>query len=272
MGKPIITSQLKQLRWPQNQPLDDYQLVRQAQMRAYELQGNASIDLTSRISFNHGAVDIARLGEYQTVATVVDDAGNSAEYRVTITIVAPQSMPQQGTQPTQPQTPTTAPQPSKAHSKKPWLVACVILAVLLLGFFGLRSCHNQKAQQANNAAQSSQISQNSQSIAKLKRQNSATRNQLKALQQAVQDYQQDQNQQALQSQLNDLKAQNAALKTQVQTQLDQQRLWNLNNAIDNISSHPDQAGRYLDNVEDNAVFSTPWSDYLNNVERWANWN
>lgn len=264
---PVITSELKQLKWPKDKSISDTELVQQAKMQAYELQDDKSIDLTDRISFNHGAVNIHQLGEYQTIATVVDMQGQTAEYQVTITIVPPQTMPDSQSNNINQSTP---PKDQPNSKKTRWLVVGGIVLVILLLVFGLHSCHNQREQAATNESQSSQISQNSQSIAKQQKQLDATKSQLTALKAAVKQYQQDQNEDILQNQLAELKAQNSELKAQAQTQLEQQRYYNLNRAIDQISSNPNSANSALKSVQNNAVYSEPWSDYLNSIERWVN--
>ena len=270
MAKPTITSQFKVLEWPKGVTLDDQKLIEQAQMRAYEVRGNESIDLTSRISFNHGAVNVYQIGEYQTIATVVDQDGNTATYSVTIKVLPEQSIKTDAV-PASKSTPTPT-DPAKNQKLTKGLIIGLIAVVVILLVAVLVGVHQHKAQRATNASQASQISQNSQQIKKDNAKIQKGQEQLNELKAAVQQYQQDQNQAQLLNQLAGLKAKNNELNAQAQTELEHQRFYNLNKAIDNMNANPTNSATYLRHVENNAVFSQPWSNYLDQAESIAHWN
>lgn len=264
MATPMIKSKFKILEWPKGKPLNDDELIAEAQMRAYEVQGDESIDLTSRISFNQGSVNIYQAGEYQTIATVVDKDGNSASYSVTIKIVPDQEFNAKD----QAKTDTSA----SDNKLTKGIIAALIAIVIVLLIVVAVSMHQHRTQQATNASQSSQISQNSQQLRKANAKIQKGQEQLNELKSAVQQYQQDQNQAQLLSQLAELKAENNTLDAQAQTELEHQRFYNLNKAIDNMNANPTNSATYLRHVESNAVFSQPWSNYLDQVEHIVHWN
>ena len=144
MAKPTITSQFKVLEWPKGVTLDDQKLIEQAQMRAYEVRGNESIDLTSRISFNHGAVNVYQIGEYQTIATVVDQDGNTATYSVTIKVLPEQSIKTDAV-PASKSTPTPT-DPAKNQKLTKGLIIGLIAVVVILLVAVLVGVHQHKAQ------------------------------------------------------------------------------------------------------------------------------
>lgn len=259
----MIKSKFKILEWPKGKPLNDDELIAEAQMQAYEVQNDESIDLTSRISFNHGSVNIYQDGEYQTIATVVDKDGNSASYAVTIKIVPDQAYDAKN---------QAKPATSSDNKLTKGLIVALIAIVVVLLLVVTVSMHQHKTQQATNASQASQISQNSQQLKKANAKIQKGQAQLNELKSAVQQYQQDQNQTQLLSQLAELKAENNALDAQAQTELEHQRFYNLNKAIDNMNANPTNSATYLRHVEDNTVFSQPWSNYLDQAESIAHWN
>lgn len=251
--------------WPLHQGLNIEQLIKDYGLSVTETVNDNLIDLTDKVDFNLTNVDIDKEGQYPIQISVLDANGNAAQKVVEINI---RPMREQKPNATTTKEASAKPESIKTkrntHNKK-WLLILLVILIVLLMIFGLRSFQKSQRQARIQSSQSSQLAQNSSSIARLDSQNQAMQNQINALNDAVSQYQNNQDKEALQSQIDQLKAQNQALRNSTRTHIMQARINGYNDALNSISSNPAKAQHYLNSLT-NAWYFQPYSDWLNSME------
>lgn len=231
---PRITTTRNLLNWPQDQDLSDYEIINRLNALAYDDNGD---NITNNIQVDASHVNWHQQGSYSLYLYVNGEHGSDNK-QIDVDVI-PQRHPSRHDK-------KTDPKPKKKHKKKRGLITGLIIMALILAGVGLHSCMNQRAHDlAVESSQSSQIAQNSSSISSLQDKNQALNDQVNQLKNAVNDYQNDHDQQKLQNELDQIKAQNQNLKNQ----LSQQDYSNLEKTTEQIAKNPDQGNQYLNALE-----------------------
>lgn len=246
------------LNWPQNIDLSDYQILNRVNAIATDNDGS---DLTNAIKVDASNVNWHRLGSY-TLYLYVDGKYGSDQKEISVDVIPSNNKKIRRTQKKN----------SNQKRSKKWLIIGLMILLLILLAFGLNSCqHNNAQDRATQSSQSSKIAQNSSSIDSLNNENKNLQDQINALKNADQSYQNDHNQTKLESTLDQIKAQNEKLKDQ----LNNQDYQNLTNATNQLANNPDSSNnQYLDSLEhgnnNNNKVTQTFSWLHNQIENWIN--
>lgn len=249
------------LNWPQNTDLSDYQILNRVNAIATDDDGS---DLTNAIKVDASNVNWHRLGSY-TLYLYVDGKYGSDQKEISVDVIPSNNKNSHRTQKKKTKN-------SNQKRSKKWLIIGLIALILILLGFGLNSCQrdNDKNQEIQDS-QSSKIAQNSSSIDSLNNKNKNLQEQINALKNADQSYQNDHNQTKLENTLDQIKAQNEKLKDQ----LNNRDYQNLTNATNQLANNPDSSSnQYLDALEhgnnNNNKVTQTFSWLHNQIENWIN--
>lgn len=241
-----LTANRHLINWPQGQNIDDQTLIKYCGVQIH----NDSTATLNDITFDPGDLNPQVKGTYHSFFVL----NKSTRLAIEIDVVDPKNadLPgyeQSATDRTQQPAYATAKPAKKRHQRSKKKIIAAVLIILAIIIALLTSCHHRNQQQANNREQSSSIQQNS----KKAKQNSAEISQLKdqvaQLKAAAKQYQQDQNRQALNQKLDDLMAQNNQLKQSAQDAATQHDCNRINEAIEQIKQHPNDASQIANSLD-----------------------
>lgn len=254
-----ITVERHYLDWPLGQTINQQDLKQQLGVYA---SGANGANLTDQVLVNLTQVNVNQPGEYPVVLSILDAAGNSAQAKVTLNVRSMRH--QESVVPSSKK--KVVPQAKKKH---PWLIALFVILVILCIWWGV-SAHNkaQQAQTANNSEQSSQISNNSSSIEKLSSDNQKLANQVAELKGAVQQYQKDQDQQALDQRLTKIENRNQQLQNQVQNNSTKTHLNEVTEVVEQVRQDPDNGVQIVNHLKNESGFKDIWNNITSQVQQW----
>lgn len=245
-----LTANRHLINWPQGQTIDDQSLIKYCGVQIHN-DSNATLN---DITFDPGDLNPQVKGTYHSFFVL----NKNTRLAIEIDVVDPKNADLPGYETAaQPSAADRTQQPAYAtakpakklhmHSKKKLIAAVLIILAIIIAL--LTSCHHRNQQQANNREQASSIQQNS----KKAKQNSAEISQLKdqvaQLKAAAKQYQKDQNRQALNQKLDDLMAQNNQLKQSAQDSATQHDCDHINEAIEQIRQHPNDASQIANSLD-----------------------
>lgn len=233
------------INWPVGYNYTQQELKDYIGLSVYNRRGE---DLTDRARIDLEQVNRQQPGKYPGRVLVVDLDGQTATKSLEVDVIAQQA--------------TNLNQTANQHNKrkKRRIVLGVLLLMIIALMVGLFACHNQKAQEATNAAESSSINNNSSDISSLKDDNDKLKHQVNALKEAVGQYQQDHDRDALQDRLSNLQDENQQLANQLKG-TDLAQLKAIDKAVNAINSNPARANQALSQLDDINTANNLWGQF-----------
>lgn len=218
------------LIWPLGQPITLKDIIKQLQISAIDKYGN---DCTNDIQMDSRAVDVNVVGSYILSISVQSpqNRNDTAYLRLHVNVVR--------------QSQQKYHKHMKKHATKYILLILMIILAVLLGL-GIYQHHMSQQQ----ALQSSQVAQNTKYIKSNAKQDHKLANQVASLRGALNQYQKDHDETALNNELADLKVEN-------EERLNNQDARELNQLISKIQNNPTDINQYLE-----ALDNSWWQRFL----------
>lgn len=227
MSNIQISVTTRRISWQQHQPISEREVERILQPNITNLNGD---NLTAYARIDLSRVDTNFPGLYHGTINVTDPNTNDSSFLNFDVNVLPTTQTDE----------MAAKQAPKKTSKRlgkkqKWLLIFgVILAILL----GITACHHHNQQAAQQQQTNTQVAKNTKEIKSNADANAKLQKQLDALKQAQTDYKNDHDQQAYQAKINQLQAENDALKNQANNRGIADRLNRFGQALTNAEDNP----------------------------------
>lgn len=232
------------LNWPQGTNMSNSDIIGLLHATAVDDHNN---DLTNRIIVTGNNVNSQKLGQYSLDLSVTNDDGETDHKKIEVDVI-----------------PNHGNTPQKRRRLKHWRIIFVLLLLLILGI-SLKACSDRhQEQQANNAEQSSQIADNSSAISNLATKNSQLQQEEKKLNRVINQYQNDHDQNELNSQLAGIRQDIDSIKSTTNLNSnDSDYAQQLTNAANQVQQSPSQARQIISNLtgNDNAIQSK-WNQFV----------
>ena len=248
------------ISWPQNEPLDRYEIQNQLGINATDTQGN---NLNQYVKLDLSRIDVYQPGTYHGSIIVNDPhTGNNNFMNFNVTILPA------GPQPTRDQHQQNNSKHPRKISKKKKLLA--LLAIILIVILGITACHHHQQQQATQNRTEQQIKQNQQGVKSNAAANADLQKQLDGLKAAQEKYRQDHNKQAYEDRISELQDQNERLENAVQDGDMAKRIQNFGDSLNNAANDPSNANNSAGQAAEQGHLTGLWSRIQGMLYNWLN--
>lgn len=248
------------LTWPQNEPLDRYEIQNQLGINATDTNGN---NLNQYITLDLSRINVYQPGTYHGSINVSDpntSTTNFMNFNITILPTGPQPV-------REPQENQQTKRPKKSNKKKKIIIICLaILAIILL----VTACHHHSKQQAQQARTEQQIKNNRNGVKSNAAANADMQKQIDQLKDAQAKYNQDHDKQAYQDRVAQLEDQNQKLQNQVHDADMAKKVQDFGNSLTSAANDPNSQSGNAQNIAQQSGFSGLWSKIQAMFYNWLN--
>lgn len=248
------------LTWPQNEPLNRYEIQNQLGINATTSDGT---NLNNNVKLDLSRINVYMPGTYHGSINVTNPQNGDTDFMNFNVTILPA-----GVQPVNNPKQATKDNDQKKKSKKKKLIA-IGLAILTL-ILVIASCTHVQNQKAQQQKAEQQVNKNTQGVKSNAAANADMQKQIDQLKDAQAKYQQDHDKQAYQQRIGDLENENSRLESQVKDSDLAQRIQNFGNDLNNAAANPENAKNSAENIAQQNGLNGLWSKLQATFYNWLN--